>query len=246
MGFAYNLGHSLLYIGYAQTTAGIQGSDVIVDTPQSNETYLFEIVEGIPCTGIPVINYGGQTYTTIQIGNQCWMKENLNIGTMINGTQEQTNNDVIEKYCYNDMGSNCNIYGGLYQWNEMMKYTTIAGVRGVCPAAWHLPTDNEWTTLSTFLGGTSIAGGKMKETGLTHWTSPNTGATNESGFTALPAGYRGASVNFLELKISGSFWTSTQNNTIVAWCRYIYYNYEILYRSSYLGTHGWSVRCLKD
>jgi uncharacterized protein (TIGR02145 family) len=128
----------------------------------------------------------------------------------------------------------------------MMQYTTTPGVRGICPPDWHLPTYNEWNTLSIFLGGNGIAGGKMKETGLAHWASPNTGATNESGFTVLPAGYRNLNGYFLELTISGSFWASTQYSATEAWCRYIYYNYKNLYNDPYIGTNAWSVRCLKD
>ncbi len=114
---------------------------------------------------------------------------------MIPGTTEMTNNSIIEKYCYDNNTANCDAYGGLYQWNEMMEYSTTPGVRGVCPAGWHLPTDAECTILTNFLGGESIAGGKMKATGTIEagtglWHDPNIGATNEYGFTALPGGLR--------------------------------------------------------
>ena len=132
----------------------------------------------------------GKVYTTMQIGAQCWMNQNLNIGTRIAGTSNQTNKGTSKKYCYSNTEANCTTYGGLYQWDEMMQYTTTAGVKGICPTGWQLPTDTEWTSLATYLGGESVAGGKMKETGITHWTSPNTGATNSSGFTGLPGGYR--------------------------------------------------------
>ncbi|MBI4648201.1 MAG: hypothetical protein HY738_16860 [Bacteroidia bacterium] len=132
-------------------------------------------------------------YNTVLIGTQCWMAENLNFGTMINSTtggQFQTDNAVIEKYCYSNNSANCSTYGGLYEWNEMMQYNpSDAGnpgtTQGICPSGWHIPTDAELTTLTDYLGGESVAGGKMKEIGTTHWTSPNTGATNESGCTAL-------------------------------------------------------------
>ncbi|MCX6266050.1 MAG: hypothetical protein NTW16_01645, partial [Bacteroidetes bacterium] len=136
---------------------------------------------GVPCTGTPTVTYGGQVYNTVQIGTQCWLKENLNIGTRIDGSQGQTNNAVVEKYCYDDIESNCSLYGALYLWNEMMQYTTSEGVQGICPIDWHIPTDVEWTAATTFLGGESVAGGKMKsigtiETGTGLWYSPNTGA----------------------------------------------------------------------
>jgi hypothetical protein len=90
----------------------------------------------------------GQTYTTVQIGTQCWMKQNLNIGTVIPGANNMTNNSIIEKYCYNNSTANCTTYGGLYQWNEMMQYSITPGVQGICPASWHLPTDSELTIIN--------------------------------------------------------------------------------------------------
>ncbi len=121
-----------------------------------------------------------QVYNTVLIGNQCWISENLNIGMRIDGVNNQTNNGILEKYCYNNIEDSCDVYGGLYQWDEMMQYTTTEGVQGICPTGWHLPTDDEWRSLDVFLG-TEVAGGKMKEIGTTHWNSPNTGATNTSG-----------------------------------------------------------------
>ena len=246
MGFVFDLGDSLSYIGYATTPAGINGSDVKGDVPQNNETYIFEIIEGIPCPGIPMITYEGKHYKTVQIDAQCWMKENLNIGTRINGNQQQTDNGIIEKYCYDNDESNCDVYGGMYQWDETMQYVVTPGVQGICPTDWHIPTDSEWITLAASLGGASIAGGRMKETGTVHWASPNTGATNSSGFTALPGGYRELNGQFLELTESGSFWASNQDLITSAWCRYIYNNSVILYRWAYYKTYGWHVRCLKN
>ena len=103
----------------------------------------FALLNGDTCPGMPTVEYGGQTYNTVLIGNQCWMKENLNIGTRIDFSQDQTNNSIIEKYCYYDDELNCKKYGGLYQWSEMMQYTTIAGTQGICPDGWHLPTIDE-------------------------------------------------------------------------------------------------------
>jgi len=87
----------------------------------------------------------GKNYATVQIGTQCWMAQNLNVGTRIDGTATQANNGTIEKYCYSDNDANCTTYGGLYQWDEMMQYTTTQGVQGICPTGWHLPVDAEWT-----------------------------------------------------------------------------------------------------
>jgi len=192
------------------------------------------------------LTYEGQVYNTVLIGNQCWFKENLNIGTMINGSENMSDDGVFEKYCYDDDPANCEIYGGLYQWNEMMEYSTTAGVQGICPSGWHLPTDGEWTVLTDFLGGESVSGGKMKETGTTHWNPPNTGATNESGFTALPGGFRHADGSFIKLGSSGYFWSSSESSPDRAWLRRLYSNYGDVYRFNYFKSYGFTSRCLQD
>lgn len=145
--------------------------------------------------------------------------------------------------------SNCDIYGGLYQWNEMMQYTTIQGQQGICPDGWHLPSDGEWTNLIEYLGGGAVAGGKMKEAGTTHWQSPNTGATNSSGFTALPAGFRydnGSSVGFGGIFTDASFRSSTQEISYppFAWGRYLTSSSASVTRSTWPKYYGYSVRCV--
>jgi uncharacterized protein (TIGR02145 family) len=115
---------------------------------------------------------------------------------MISGGKDQADNGVIEKYCYEDTASNCDIYGGLYSWDEMMQYSYTEGGQGICPQGWHIPTSAEYNALSDFLGGENVSGGKMKETGTAHWNSPNTGATNSSGFTALPGGNHWGSAGY--------------------------------------------------
>jgi uncharacterized protein (TIGR02145 family) len=96
-----------------------------------------------PCPNLATVVYEGKTYNTVAIGNQCWLKENLDVGTQINGSLEQTNNSLIEKYCYGDLAANCTTYGGLYQWNEAMQYVTTPGTQGICPIGWHLPTQTD-------------------------------------------------------------------------------------------------------
>ena len=157
-----------------------------------------------------------QKYPTLQIGTQCWMRNNLNIGVMatdvnVSGYPHSncSNNDTIEKYCYQNNPTYCDIYGGLYDWDEMMQYDSTPGIQGICPPGWHIPDDSEWCILATYLDPTidcsiigyifTDAGGKLKETGLTHWKTPNGGATNESGFTAIGAGGRGYTGGFLSL-----------------------------------------------
>jgi len=185
-------------------------------------------------------------YNTVQIGDQCWMAENLNVGTMINVENNMSDNGIIEKYCYDDDPANCDTYGGLYQWNEIMEYTTTPGVQGICTTGWHLPTNGEWAILSDFLGGESIAGGKMKETGTTHWSSPNLGATNESGFTALPGGYRYSWNHYNNITYNGMFWSSSEDYGDFAWSLYLSYFYVSVDPITYNMLYGFSVRCVKD
>jgi uncharacterized protein (TIGR02145 family) len=211
---------------------------------------------------MPTVLYGGKTYNTVRIGIQCWLKENLNIGTRINGSQEQTNNSSVEKYCYNDLESNCDTYGGLYQWNEWMNYTTSSNSnpserQGICPNSWHVPSDAEWCQMESYLDasvscssigyqGTDI-GGKLKQTGTSHWAVPNTGATDVSGFTGLPGGYRiGVSGGFQDITGIGAFWSSFQSSPTGALGRSLYYNNVQDYRTDSPMSYGFSARCIKD
>ena len=127
-----------------------------------------------------------------------------------------------------------------------MQWSTTEGVQGICPTGWHIPTDGEWTVLTTFLGGESVAGGKMKEAGYAHWVSPNTGATNSSGFTALPGGGRDFYGNFYYLTVYGHYWSSSQSDATSAWYRYLYYDGEYVLHYSYGKALGFSGRCLQD
>ena len=200
------------------------------------------------------ITYEGQDYNTVLIGAQCWFKENLNVGIRINGSQDQTDNGQVEKYCYNNIEANCDTYGGLYQWNEMMQYTTTAGAQGICPDGWHVPTDDEWKvlegTVDTYYGVGNTqwdliswrgfdAGKRLKTT--TGWSS-NTG-TDFFGFSALPGGDLDINGNFGSLGYFGYLWSST------TFYRTLSSTNDGVYRDA--GRHrnsGWSVsvRCLKD
>lgn len=197
-------------------------------------------------TSVP---YGGKIYQTVQIGTQCWFRENLNIGVRIDKDSAQKDNGIIEKYCYDDNEDNCNTYGGLYYWDELMQYVTTEGVRGICPDGWHIPTDAEWNILVGFLGGDSVAGGKMKEAGTVHWLSPNTGATNSSGFTALPGGFRqwiSIAYYYDYITYGTYFWSSSlEYDTHNVWCRYLSRNGAFIYRWE-LSQVGSPARCLRD
>jgi uncharacterized protein (TIGR02145 family) len=190
----------------------------------------------------------GQSYNTVQIGTQCWMGQNLNIGVMIPGDQEQTNHNVIEKYCHSDDAANCTVYGGLYSWDNMMQWSTTPGVQGICPAGWHLPSNVEWGDFVTALGGLAVAGGKLKEAGLEHWADPNTGATNSSGFTALPAGSRSYSEYggwFHNLHTGAYYWLEQDNATMALYWQLYHYGEAML--TNYAGkSFGFSVRCIRD
>lgn len=193
------------------------------------------------------ITYGGQTYATILMPDgKCWMAENLNIGTMINGGTNPTNNGLIEKYCYNNDAANCTTYGGLYHWNEMMQYTTTEGAQGICPTGWHLPTDAEWTALETALPspdkGSRLAGNAALWTNGALDQSPHFGST---GFAALPAGGH-ESGNFLDQSIQAYFWTSSLQNPPIPWMRFISYDDTALGKFIWVPQTGTSVRCVKD
>jgi uncharacterized protein (TIGR02145 family) len=198
------------------------------------------------CDGSLADERDGQIYQTVMIGSQIWMAENLNIGIRINGENNQTNNGIIEKYCYNNLDSNCDVYGGLYQWDESMQFITTTGSIGICPLGWHLPTNDEWDLLSQVLGSSEVAGGKMKEAGTTHWVSPNHGATNSSCFTGLPGGKRNTDDSFIYLGVYGYYWSSSQMSTYSAWCRNLSYNASFLNLSNPNKSNAFSVRCIKD
>jgi uncharacterized protein (TIGR02145 family) len=203
----------------------------------------------------------GQSYATLQIGDQCWMAENLNIGTRINGSSNQTNNGTIEKYCYNDSEANCNVYGGLYQWNEMMGYTTTAGAQGICPEGWHVPTDAEWTELTTYVSSqpeylcnsnTSYIAKSLAAT--TNWytysgtcvVGNNLSANNATGFTALPGGGRFTGGSFYFERDLGQWWSSSRVDASNAWDRNLGISYAYVGRYYKSKSFGYSVRCLKD
>ena len=198
-------------------------------------------------------------YNVVKIGNQIWMAENLKyLPSVVGpGTGSQT---TPHYYVYGYNGTNVtdakatanyNTYGVLYNWPAAMNgaassTTNPSGVQGVCPDGWHVPSDAEWTELTDYLGGTSDAGGKLKETGTTHWASPNTGATNETGFTALPGGYRYLDGTFVSIGYYGYWWSATEYDTNYARRRGMYYNHSGVYRTNSHKELGFSVRCLRD
>ena len=200
-----------------------------------------------------------QIYQYKTIGTQVWMTENLAYLPSVVGPGTGSNSTAYY-YVYGYDGtdvdaakatSNYTTYGVLYNWPAAMSGAASSsadpsGVQGICPTGWHLPSDAEWTTLTTYLGGESVAGGKMKEAGESHWTSPNTGATNESGFTALPGGYRSNKGPFTNIGLNGNWWSSTENATLNAWNRRLPCSNSNVRRNHFNKAYGYSVRCLRD
>jgi len=188
---------------------------------------------------------------TVTIGTQVWMTKNLDVDHYRNGDSIPEVRDSIQwlnlktgAWCYyNNSDSLGKIYGKLYNWYA------VNDLRGLAPAGWNVPNDSEWTILTTFLGGDSIAGGKLKETGTVHWWKwkPNTAGTNESGFSALPGGWRyGNDGGFRIIGFSGHWWTFTEINATYASGRGMetfgtFVNRDIGYKA-----YGFSVRCIKD
>lgn len=199
-----------------------------------------------------VVDFEGNMYQTVKIGTQVWMKENLRTtkyryGLAIPNVTILTDwaNVSSGAYCWYDNDiANKAIYGGLYNWHSVNS-------GNLCPLGWHVPTDAEWTTLVTYLGGETLAGGKIKEAGITHWASPNTGATNESGFTALPGACRftGPALDpegFAGIKSGGIWWSATESDATNAWARSVIFNDGKSIRGAMLKNVGNSVRCVKN
>jgi uncharacterized protein (TIGR02145 family) len=205
--------------------------------------------ENVTFTTGTVTDVDGNVYTIILIGSQYWMGENLKVTHFSNGEtiplivdNGQWSIQTDGAYCWynNDEVTYGNTYGALYNWFTVDN-------RNLCPSGWHIPSDNEWSKLSSYLNGESFAGGKMKETGTIHWNSPNTDATNESGFTALPGGYRASNgASFCNHGDNGTWWSSTEDNANFAFSRHLYYNNSYLSSYSYYKEFGFSVRCVKD
>ncbi len=196
-----------------------------------------------PCPGTETVTYGGQTYNTVQIGDQCWFKENLNIGTMIEsnaGGYLQTDNGVIEKYCYYNDENNCTKYGGLYEWTEAMQYITTEGTQGICPNGWHIPTRAEFKTLESYVNDEAV---KLIDAGE---NMSGYIPTNETGFSALIAGWRWVDGYFYDLGQRTYFWSSTEYDNNYAYYMRLLYNYSDVYMYNDNGLLGFSVRCLKD
>ena len=199
--------------------------------------------------GSSVTDIDGNIYPTVQICNQVWTAKNLDVSHYRNGDlipqvtdPTQWSNLTTGAWCYYENNSaNGTIYGKLYNWYA------VNDPRGLAPTGYHVPSNDEWTSLETCLGGASVAGGAMKEAGLMHWLTTNTGATNSSGFSGLPGGDRSGNGNFENnIGSSGFWWSSTEGSTSSAWNRYLVYDSRLVDRFNDDKPIGFSVRCLRD
>ena len=229
---------------YARTSSGIFYSNEKTFTP----------APGQPCPGVSTVtDIDGNVYNTVQIGNQCWTQSNLKVSKYRNADNIPTGlsnsawqNTTSGTYAiYNNDSVSDGLYGKLYN------LYAVTDNRGLCPTGWHVPSHAEWTTLENHLGGLSVAGGMMKSTAIQPtpggWNTPNTGATNSSGFTALPGGLRDDSGVFNSRHSYGCWWSSSVSSGSLAWSRLLSYADNPIFRyDTNDRKHGFSVRCLKD
>jgi uncharacterized protein (TIGR02145 family) len=239
---AYNNGERLKY-----TAISGNNSTVMTNIPTADNTVTFTFTE---CK-----DGDNNYYPVVDIGGQLWMAENLKTTRYSDGTLIPLVTDGTEwlalatpAYCWynNDAANYKATYGALYNWYTVD--VTSNGGKNVCPTGWHVPVVMEWSELTTYLGGEEIAGGKLKETGTTHWISPNEAATNETGFTALPGNDRNlAGYFFPDPGCTGNWWTASAWSATNAHTEFMSYYASWAFRGDYLHKRcGFSIRCIKD
>jgi uncharacterized protein (TIGR02145 family) len=239
--------------------AGTFQFPAVADAGGSSCSFSVEFSAPPDCSSPVTDPRDGKSYNTVLISGQCWMAQNLNTGNRINLNQEQTNNGIIEKSCFNNDEANCTVYGGMYQWGESVQYLNGASnttswsplpagnVTGICPSGWHIPSQYEYEILSENLGGDNVSGGKLKEAGTVHWWSPNVGATNSSGFTALPTGNLNLLPGTSIPRQFTVFGTSTEESTTDAYDNSLYYHLEVFDMNRVdVKTGRNAIRCLKN
>ncbi len=246
-----NPSHIYTLSGQYNVTLFVSNANGSSSLTRNNYITVNYILPGSPCPGtMTVIDFNGNVYNTVQIGNQCWMRENLRASHYRNGTVIPNITDDISwpglstgaRCWYNDDSSTyAATWGALYNWYA------VNDSNGLCPTGWHVATDVEWTVLTDFLGGSNSAGGVLKEAGTAHWNSPNTGATNASGFTALAGGSRFiGSANYYYMGSYGYWWSSLAASTYTAWNRVLINNSSNVDRTNISMNYGFSVRCIRD
>jgi uncharacterized protein (TIGR02145 family) len=263
-GGSYELAAMMESEKYATTAAHDGGSDALLYEKGTDLTLTPNISRTWACGDTLTDSRNSNSYTTVLIGTQCWMAQNLNIGTMVLATANQADNGTIEKYCYSDTESNCTSNGGFYQWDEAMQYASSCNgtgssnpacsspVQGVCPSGWHIPSHYEWTALerSVCTSGT-CATDFQYDTTTTGWRGTNEGTKlavgGSSGFEAAYVGNRthnGAGY-FDHLNINVYFWSSLESGSS-AWVRFVGTGTASVYRIAYSKLDGYSIRCVKD
>lgn len=274
--YLLDISTSSTFTSYVSGYNGLNVTNILANTVSSltcATTYYYRVRATNACgtsansNTITVTTSACPTSTAAACGTQVWMAANLNVGTMITGVTNQTNNSIAEKYCYNDVAANCTTYGGLYQWDEMMNYgATVncdpcgsSGRQGLCPTGFHVPTDLEWaryefcidggTPLNSFqtmvnYRGTNV-GARLKANSS---NTPAWDGTNASGFTAYFSGRWNAGGIFVDQGTHSYFWTATESTTpTYAWYRQLEGGNNLMYRNQFtLKTWGYSVRCLQD
>lgn len=252
--FTINAQNDTLYIMKAGVVVGQYNVNTEVDSVIFYKPTIAETTSGTFTD-----TRDNKVYNWVTIGNQIWMAENLAyLPSVVGPATGSITDPYYYVYGYNGTDvttakatSNYNTYGVLYNWPAAMagagsSTTNPSGIQGVCPTGWHLPSNAEWTELTDYLGGESGAGGKLKETGTTHWSSPNTAATNETGFTALPGGNRYLDGAFGDVGGYGDWWSATENDATGAWDRYLGYDDSGVGRDGGDKEVGFSVRCVRD
>lgn len=217
------------------------------NTSSNNQTFCFEFLNSSASTKSYMTNDGtsgtGACPNWVDIGDQTWAKYNLNVGTRINGATAQTNNSILEKYCYSDTVANCTTDGALYRWDEAMQYVTTAGAQGICPAGSHIPTDNDWKILEVQLGMTQAQADATGYRG-----TDQAAKLKPAGASGLNIPYAGNSIaagTFFDRTVFASLWSSTQSTTN-AWSRGLDSALTGVYRAEVVKTNSASVRCLRD
>ncbi len=230
----------------------------ILDVADTSRTYVFQFATNISCIAEPVVLYEGVAYNAVQICSQCWLSENLNVGIKVHADVEQTNNGIVEKYCLNNSEDSCIKYGGLYQWGEVMNYSTTEGARGICPPGWHIPADVDWIILEgvadSYFGindsiwtsdwyshGVDVAHNLKSTSG---WQENGNGI-DLFGFGVLAAGLRYSNTVLAAAGTHAGFWTS-KDDWDYAFCRRFYYYMKDIMRVPESYNFGFSVRCVKD
>ena len=230
-----------LIVCVAFLTAGWDWNFDDKDTKATTTETIATPTEGGACG--ESVSYEGQDYATVQIGSQCWMAKNLNVGTQVNGSSDMLDDDIVQKYCYENKETNCTENGGLYQWAEAMKLSQEEGAQGICPAGWHVPSDSDWYTLEKYLSS-----GTCDRNRLDYGCDPAGKALlsgESSGFGGIYGGYRDLDGSFKTIQSESDFWSSTTVQTVQVG-RSISRGDSKIRRMSEVPDYGFSVRCVQN